>query len=448
MAKRPVLIELYRNPRQDEEEPFGEADSDRSVPMSAVPEEVAQLLGLQVDLSFPVVTLSAAPTGEPESSMIAESDQPEPNTYLIRGALAEDEFDSAMANADEHPDIKGIFADPVIGPCLTCLNSPAVGTAADVARMLCVPQMAARGMNGTGVLLAIVDSGINLAFLRSRGLMPNFNGEKSWVPQSSAFKTPGAFPVGHGTMCAFDALIAAPQAILLDIAVLSSRRPGATAIEGLLSDAVLGYEFLLRLLTGPRRPGDFHSMVVSNSWMVFKQALDFPVGNPGNYSDNLNHPFNRVVTRLASAGADILFAAGNCGRECPQTLCGGEVDTGILGANSHPQVTSVAGVDLNRTRVGYSNRGPGRLAPQKPDISCYTHFEGSGIFPVDAGTSAATPVAAGVVAAIRSQFPVGPATSPQALRGLLTTAVVDRGTPGFDLEFGSGIIDGCRLANS
>ncbi len=362
--------------------------------------------------------------------------------------LTEDEFDSAMSNASEHPDIKGIFADPVIGPCLTCLNSPAVGTAADVARMLCVPQMAARGMNGSGVLLAIVDSGINLDYLRSRGLTPNFNGERSWVPPSSAFRIPGAFPVGHGTMCAFDALIAAPQAILLDIAVLSSRRTGGTVIEGLLSDAVLGYEFLIKVLTGPRRPGDFHSMVVSNSWMVFKQAFDFPVGHPGNYSGNLNHPFNRVVTRLAISGADILFAAGNCGRECPQTPCGGEVDTGILGANSHPQVTSVAGVDMNQARVGYSNRGPGRLTQQKPDISCYTHFQGSGIFPVDAGTSAATPVAAGVVAAIRSRFPTGPATPPQALRGLLARSVVDRGTTGFDFEFGAGIIDGCRLANS
>jgi hypothetical protein len=448
MAKRPVLIELYGNPRQDEEEPFREADLDRSGTMSVIPEEVAQLPGLQVDPSFPVVTLSAAATGEIDLSPAEAFAQPEPDTYLIRGTLAEDEVDSAMAKADEHPDIKGIFADPVIGPCLTCLNSPAVGTAADVARMLCVPQMAARGMNGSGVLLAIVDSGINLDFLRSRGLTPNFNGERSWFPQSSLSRTPGAFPVGHGTMCAFDALIAAPQAILLDIAVLASRRVGASVIDGLLSDAILGYEFLLRVLTGPRRPGDFHSMVVSNSWMVFKQSLDFPVGNPGNYSDNLNHPFNRVVTRLASAGADILFAAGNCGRECPQTPCGAEVDTGILGANSHPQVITVAGVDLNQARVGYSNRGPGRLMSQKPDISCYTHFQGSGIFPVDAGTSAATPVAAGMVAAIRSRFPTGPTTTPQALRALLITSVLDRGTVGFDFEFGSGIIDGCRLANS
>lgn len=448
MAKRSVLIELYRNPRREGEDPFAETDVDRAATMTAISEEAAQLPSLQVDVSFPVVTLSGAAIGETDSSIAAESAEPELDSYLIRGVMAEDEVDSAMANAGDHPNVKGIFADPVVGPCLTCLNSPAVGTAADVARMLCVPQMAQRGMNGSGVLLAIVDSGIDLNFLRSRGLTPNFNGERSWVPASSPFRIPGAFPVGHGTMCAFDALIAAPQAILLDIAVRQSRRAGSTVMEGLLSDAVLGYEFLLRLLTGPRRPGDFHSMVVSNSWTMFKQSFDFPVGHPGNYSDNLNHPFNRIVERLANAGADILFAAGNCGSECPDAPCGGEVNTGIFGANSHPQVISVAGVDLNQTRVGYSNRGPGRLARQKPDISCYTHFQGSGIFPVDAGTSAATPVAAGVVAAIRSRFPSGPTTTPQQLRALLTRSVVDRGTPGFDFEFGAGIVDGCRLAST
>lgn len=446
MAKRPVIIELYYNPARDEDTTFDRAD--RASARMSVPEDVAQLSGLEIDRSFPVVIMSTAETGADNFARAAEHDQPELNTYLIRGTMAEEEVNSAMANAGEHPSVKAIYADPVIGPCLTCLNSPAVGTAADVARVLCVPQMSQRGMNGSGVLLAIVDSGINLDFLRSRGLTPNFNGERSWVPPTSPFRIPGAFPVGHGTMCAFDALIAAPQAIFLDIAVLQSRRVGNTGIEGLLSDAMLGYEFLGRVLTSPRRPGDFHSMVVSNSWTMFNQTLDFPVGHPGNYSDNLNHPFNRIVDRLANTGADILFAAGNCGRECPQAPCGDDIDTGILGANSHPQVTTIAGVDLNRNRVGYSNRGPGRLSQQKPDISCYTHFQGSGIFPVDAGTSAATPVAAGVVAAVRSRFPVGPTTPPRELRALLTRSVMDRGQPGFDFEFGSGVIDGCRLANS
>jgi hypothetical protein len=39
----------------------------------------------------------------------------------------------------------------------------------------------------------------------------------------------------------------------------------------------------------------------------------------------------------------------------------------IAGANSHPDVISIAGVSVRRERVGYSSQGPGRLAKQKPD---------------------------------------------------------------------------------
>src|SRR5678815_170903 len=54
----------------------------------------------------------------------------------------------------------------------------------------------------------------------------------------------GKHPVDHGTMCAYDAGIAAPKATYLDYAVLLSRTPGATAMAGLLSDAVLAYSKL------------------------------------------------------------------------------------------------------------------------------------------------------------------------------------------------------------
>ena len=37
--------------------------------------------------------------------------------------------------------------------------------------------------------------------------------------------------------------------------------------------------------------------MVSNSWGMFDPAWDFPVGHPGNYSDNPNHPFNIIVAR-------------------------------------------------------------------------------------------------------------------------------------------------------
>ncbi|MFC7714566.1 S8 family serine peptidase [Nonomuraea recticatena] len=169
---------------------------------------------------------------------------------------------------------------------------------------------------------------------------------------------------------------------------------------------------------------------------------DFPPGHPGNYSDNAAHPFNLVVASLDSAGADVLFAAGNCGRECKDGRCA-YPDRPIGGANSHPRVLSIGGVDTEGERVGYSSQGPGRLAARKPDLCAYTHFSGSKAFgdgEPDSGTSAACPVAAGLVAAIRTQWPAA-RLSPGQLRSLLRRTADDRSDVGYDFDYGYGVVD-------
>ena len=455
MPKRPVLIELSQSPTPTPETGivFESTATPFRTALSLEAADVPDVPGLVIDRSFPAVAVPppVSPADSTESTRFSlESVEDDPKaTVLVRGFMEEDKVESVAAAPSNLPGVRAIYADPLIETCpITCINSPAVGNTAGVASAVCVSKLRSAGMTGAGVLLAIVDTGINLPYLRSRGLNPNFNSSRSWVPviPGQPPLVPGNLPVDHGTMCAFDALIAAPDSMLVDIAVLQSRRPGRTVMEGLLSDAVLAYSFLHQILTGPRRPGDFHSMVVSNSWGMFRRQWDFPVGHPGNYSDNANHPFNRIVGRLAAAGADILFAAGNCGRECPDSRCGAEIDAGIYGANSHADVLSVAGVDLNKKRVGYSTRGPGHLTQQKPDVASFTHFKGSGVYPVDGGTSAATPVAAGVVAAVRSRFPVGPAATPAMLRAAVTRLSEDKGTIGFDFEYGWGVISGCKLS--
>jgi subtilisin family serine protease len=246
-------------------------------------------------------------------------------------------------------------------------------------------------------------------------------------------------------MCAYDVGIAAPKATLLDHALLQSETPGETAMSGLLSDAVLSYSRLLEIIQAI--PASRRSLVVNNSWGMFSSTWDFPVGHPGNYSDNPAHPFNVIVASLEAAGADILFAAGNCGRDCPDSRCQFGTSRPICGANSHPSVLSVAGVDTRKRRVGYSSQGPGRIAPDKPDLSSYTHFTGSGVYPADGGTSAACPVATGVVAAVREKYPSSVLT-PAELRALLFKTAQDLGGTGFDHDFGWGVIDAQRLAAS
>src|SRR5207253_964325 len=97
----------------------------------------------------------------------------------------------------------------------------------------------------------------------------------------------------------------------------------------------------------------------------------------------------------------------NCGADCPDGRCGAG-DTGlgasIHGANSHPDVVSVAAVSVTDRRLGDSSQGPGALYSRKPDLEGFSHFKGSGVYPADGGTSAASPVAAGVAAALRQGF--------------------------------------------
>jgi subtilisin family serine protease len=290
------------------------------------------------------------------------------------------------------------------------------------------------------VLVAIVDTGINIDHLKSKGRKPKLDVGSSFTP-AGVTTTPGMHAVDHGTMCAFDAGLLAPNATLLDYAVLLSQTPGDTALSGLLSDAVLAYSKLRTILNA--MPVAKRAMVINNSWGMYSQSWDFPPGHPGNFSDNPNHPFNIIVASLEAAGADVLFAAGNCGTDCPDLRCDFGGAPPICGANSSPSVLCVAGINTTNARVGYSSKGPGRLTARKPDFATYTHFLGSEAFGAgtpDAGTSAACPVAAGVIAAIRTKYS-STKLSPLQLRSLISKTAEDPAATGYDYDRGWGILN-------
>ncbi|GAA1517588.1 hypothetical protein GCM10009677_58620 [Sphaerisporangium rubeum] len=420
--------------------------------MTATTADVAgELPGVDLDLGFTPVVVPrarpAAPDGDPLSlhqplvfSMAAEE-----ASVLVRGEIADDESTTRMAMLHtRHRDVVGVYADPVIETTLTCGGSPPVGSWQDVERLMAVRELLAEGCDGTGVALAVCDTGVNAAHVtRKIGRECVIDHERSWNPAGVEGR-PGAFEVDHGTMCAFDALICAPRASVIDVPVLLSRRKGETVMDGLLSDAVAAFAHLRTVLDA--QPEDRRALVVSNSWGSFSPLWDLPPGRPGNYSDNPAHPFNIIVGSLAQAGADILFAAGNCGAECRDARCA-YPRRPIVGANSHPQALSIGGVDTNGRRVGYSSQGPGRLSDRKPDICAYTHFAGSEAFgdgKPDSGTSAACPVAAGLVAAVRTRWPAS-VLPPAQLRALLQRTAEDRSDVGYDYDYGYGITDPVAL---
>jgi hypothetical protein len=413
--------------------------------LSSVAPVIEGIKGFNCDYSFSPVQVPSPLPRYAGASLFALAQpmtfsfEPSQSTYLLRGQIPDDPVRQAQSldDAFKNPNVAGVFADPAIESCPICPGDPPRGTVADVANLLSISDLASAGLDGRDVFLAVVDTGINLAYLATQGRKPTLDVQKSWTP-AGVPTSPGQHPKDHGTMCAYDVGIAAPRATLVDYAVLLSRTPGQTVMSGLLSDAVAGYSNLLTLLNG--MPVNSRRLVVSNSWGMFSPKWDFPVGHPGNYSDNPAHPFNIIVASLESAGADILFAAGNCGRDCPDGRCEFSGSPPICGANSHPKVISVAGIDVQKNRVGYSSQGPGRLSANKPDLAAYTHFEGSHVYPEDGGTSAACPVAAGVIAALRTGYSSAQ-LSPAQLRSLLYKKAEDLGPVGFDYDYGWGAID-------
>jgi subtilase family protein len=304
--------------------------------------------------------------------------------------------------------------------------------------------------------LAISRLGILHGRLRKKlGGIPAFDAANSWNGPG-ATTTPGQYPVNHGTMCAYDALIAAPAATLVDVPILANPTSGGSTMAGTLAAAVSAYSHLLARWGVAFAAGDlakYAGLVVSNSWGVFDPSWDFPPGHPGRYIDNAHHPFNLLVGVLAASGVDLVFAAGNCGAECPDGRCAATTAT-ITGANAHTDVLTVAGCDTADQRVGYSSQGPSiaGMPAEKPDITAYTHFLGSEAFgsnSPDSGTSAACPVAAGCIAALRTKVSHS-TTPPGALMAQirLTARQVAPNPIGWNPNYGHGIIDPVTLAQS
>ena len=344
-------------------------------------------------------------------------------SYSLRAEF-EDEDAIERLKRDRSQEVVGVFADPTISifPQPYCGAAP-IGDERDVFVKLGGRTLKKIGLTGRRVRVAVVDTGID-------GRIVPVSGGWSPVPNY----VPGSALTGHGTMVAWDVKITAPDARILDYALLQSTGETWTAF---LSDAILAFANLMDFIQ--REPG---SLVVNNSWGMFDRSEDAPIGSPENYSSNPDHPFNQIVGTLVSTGADVLFAAGNCGKECPDSRCGTQ-DVGpgssIHGANSHPDVLTVAAVTVTDRRLGYSSQGPGGLTRRKPDIAAFSHFRGSGVYPVDGGTSAASPVAAGVVAALRQRYSPEK-LSPAGLKGLLQRTCRDIQGDGWDFDLGYGVI--------
>ena len=413
---------------------------------------------MRINESMPALPMGGAIPGQ----MSMQSVQAEVSShFVVHGWVEAESPEEIPAESDG----KVLYADPQIAPfpfdpqvagfAATCGNTPALGDSGALKALLKVPALSGKQLDGTNVAIAIMDTGINLAHLNARlGGSVRLDATNSWMAPGNP-TMPGRHLVNHGTMCAYDALIAAPNATLLDFPILGVQAPGGGPMSGSIGVALIAFSHLITNWAVAYAPGgasNYKALVVNNSWGMFHPSWDLPVGHPGRYCDNPNHPFSLIAAVLARS-ADILFAAGNCGAECPDGRCSSRTSQTIMGANAHQDVLTLAGCDINDHRVGYSSQGPSiqGMPQNKPDLTSYTHFRGSEAFgpgTPDSGTSAACPVAAGCVAALRTRLP--PLTTPSSnlFTQLRASARPAGGTAGWNGDYGHGILDPLATANS
>jgi hypothetical protein len=300
---------------------------------------------------------------------------------------------------------------------------PAV-TAGAIRTLLGVRTIWADGFRGQGIAVGIIDEGVNGEFYPVAGGFSR--------PGSQA---PGTAPItSHGSMTSADVLVAAPLAVIYDYPFLGNPNSGGAIT---MFQAVLDQR---------RRDGTPHLTNTSYGFV----GVPPRESNPNHEIWDLDHPVHRKLREVIASGAPAFFAAGNCGQDCPSGVCqpsGTGPGRSISASNSLSEVITVAAVNSLKQRIGYSSQGPGMFDPRKPDLSSYSHFfgnfgpgrpGGTGKAGFDNGTSAASPVAAGVGALLMSAL--GP-ISPELMKEALIAGAEDIGIGGWDADTGYGVIN-------
>nr|WP_246513801.1 S8 family serine peptidase [Neoroseomonas soli] len=326
----------------------------------------------------------------------------------------------------------------------------AFGGLEDALRLIRADALAAGHLDGSGVKVVVIDQGVDASRLPPGTTFLGGWWKPSW---------PGAVPPGqaakdnrHGTMIARNVLALAPKAMILDCPLIP---PRITAnLPAFLSDAFgaitrIALDIVLLGLINPKvYKGRW---VLVNAWSIYDPRGE---AYPGEYTKNRYH-WVACAVDIAAKVADVVFAAGNCGQFCPDGRCAEEVigpGRSILGANSLDSVLTVGAVRADGIWNGYSSQGPGQFSdylgqPQlKPDLAAPAHFRvPDTAHRLAAGSSAASAIAAGAVAALRTKWDDTALPSDVLFDRLRQSAWQPDGSSGWNERHGHGILD-CRAA--
>ncbi|MDM5223539.1 S8 family serine peptidase [Peribacillus sp. NJ11] len=383
--------------------------------------------GFSLDREFHPVNI------KPKEGLVGAMSVAEEKAVIVRGEINR----RGIEEIKSHPNVIDVYPDAMIAPfpsgssagtvmdtsvidgVFECNTQTAKGNVFDAAVYLGIDQIWRQGFRGKGIVIGIVDGGIEAIGRAINGTVPNVIGGfpiDSWGTMSDwSWKR-------HGNMTAIDALFMAPEAQLYDLRIADPN--GNTT--GMISNALQAFSWAINQ---HRSDGTPH--ILSNSWGMYQKVWE------ERYATDPNHPFTRKVEEAINEGILVLFSAGNCGQSCPDWRCQNDIGEGksIWGANGHPSVMTVGAASIEGKVLGYSSMGPSALDPKKPDFCGIAHFMGYN--PIDGGTSAACPIVAGVVSLLKQAKPT--LTQEQAKQVLMKTAK-SVGEEGWDTFSGFGII--------
>ena len=233
---------------------------------------------------------------------------------------------------------------------------------------------------GSGVLVAVVDSGIDVVHNDlNRNIFRDSKGNYGFNTMTDDFNI--GDDTGHGTHVA---------------GTIGAIVNNSTGITGVAPHCKIlpvrslkgGKGYLTDLLDGILLSVDLGAKVVNNSW------------GPGN---RINTDADKVLRVAYLSNVNIVFAAGNNNREInPSAIA------------TYPTVVSVASVDLNDNKSAFSNYGQ-YVTLSAPGSSILSTIPG-GNYAFKSGTSMAAPHVSGVIALMLSKNPtLSPADVKQIL---------------------------------
>jgi subtilisin family serine protease len=323
---------------------------------------------------------------------------------------------SVIENFATHPDVLSIRPDQIE------LIPSATGSEVNIQDNLSLinaPLVWERGWKGQGVVVASMDTGVDLNHpdLREKWR----GGQNSWYDPFGEHDIPTDLN-GHGTMttgvilggdASGNAIGVAPQAEWIAVKIFDDGDSStATAVH-------LGYQWLLDPDNDPETNDAPH--IVNNSWSFL---------NPG-----CNTEFLLDIQALYAAGITSVFSAGNFGPN---------EGTSVSPAN-YPESFSVGAVTNEDMILGLSSRGPSMCVEDEniyPDITApgYDIYTSDlyGFFTTATGTSLAAPHVTGSIALLLSAFPF---MNVEDQKSALVENAVDLGEPGPDNVFGHGRVD-------